>query len=234
MQNKRKEIQTARMWRYFLDAAAEIIEEKGFQKLTIREIADRAGFTSSTVYNYFQDLSHLKFFAVMRYTNDYVKELPAYMEKGSNTVETWLYSWECFCKHSFAKPEIYSLLFIENLGSIPEELLQHYYKIFAHDLVDLPESIRSIIVEHHISTRGNLFIQQAVEEGFLEENDVEFLADTTMHIWTGVLTNTLNLRKKVTKQEATELTMRYIHRVVMQTIAPDRRNEVYYSHSVNA
>src|SRR5699024_10473074 len=66
MEKKRKEIQTARMWRYFLDAASELIKTKSLHEITIREIADKAGFTSSTVYNYFKDLSHLKFFAVMR------------------------------------------------------------------------------------------------------------------------------------------------------------------------
>ncbi len=61
MANERKKIQTARMWRYFLDAASELMEEKGLNNIKIREIADRAGYTSSTAYNYFRDLSHLKF-----------------------------------------------------------------------------------------------------------------------------------------------------------------------------
>src|SRR5699024_90287 len=81
-EKKRKEIQTARMWRYFLDAASELIKTKSLHEITIREIADKAGFTSSTVYNYFKDLSHLKFFAVMRFTKTYVQDLPSYMEKG--------------------------------------------------------------------------------------------------------------------------------------------------------
>src|SRR5699024_12204096 len=96
MNKRRKEVKTVRMWRYLLDAASDLIEEKGLDHITIREIADRAGYTSSTVYNYFRDLSHLKFFAVMRYTNSYFKELPTYMEKGHNTIEKWLYAWECF------------------------------------------------------------------------------------------------------------------------------------------
>lgn len=64
------------MWEYFIDATAKIIKEEGIEHVTIRKIADLAGFTSSTIYNYFEELSHLTFFASMRFIQDYSKELP--------------------------------------------------------------------------------------------------------------------------------------------------------------
>ncbi|HWO77724.1 MAG TPA: TetR/AcrR family transcriptional regulator, partial [Bacillus sp. (in: firmicutes)] len=45
---KRKEIQMNRMWKYFVDATAQIIEEEGVENVTARKIADIAGYTSST------------------------------------------------------------------------------------------------------------------------------------------------------------------------------------------
>lgn len=42
------------MWKYFVDATAEIIEEEGVENVTIRKVADRAGYNSATIYNYFQ------------------------------------------------------------------------------------------------------------------------------------------------------------------------------------
>lgn len=228
MSKRRKEIQTARMWRYFLEAASELIEEKGLHHITIREIADRAGYTSSTVYNYFRDLSHLKFFAVMRYTNSYFKELPDYMAKGTNTVEKWLYAWECFCKHSFELPEIYSLLYIESLGSIPEELMQNYYQVYANEMINLSENVQSIIAHHNISTRSALYIQQAKEEGFMTEENIEYIAGATMLIWTGMLTNMLNLRKEYSKEEAAQRTMRYVYKCIMHTVVPEKRDQVKY------
>ncbi|MFD1416031.1 TetR/AcrR family transcriptional regulator [Oceanobacillus jeddahense] len=230
MNSTRKEIQTARMWRYFLDAASDLIEEKGLHQITVRQIADRAGYTSSTVYNYFRDLSHLKFFAVMRYTNSYFKDLPLYMDKGINTIDKWLYAWECFCRHSFQHPEIYSLLYIENLGNIPEELVKNYYQVYANELIDLSDSVQSIISQHDIATRSSLYIQNAKEEGFLEENDIEYIADTTMLIWTGMLTNVLNLRREISNEEAAKQTMHYIQRSILQTVLPEKRNELTYQY----
>lgn len=228
MTKTRKEIQQERMFKYFIDATVKHIEEKGLQNITVREIADKAGYTSSTVYNYFDDLSHLKFFAVMRYTRSYIQELPLYMERGENTIDKWLYAWECFCKHSFKIPEIYSLLFVENLGKVPYEIMDQYYRIFSSDLIDLSKDIRSIITQHSISKRSAMYIQEAIAEEFLAEEEIAYISDTTMLIWTGMLTDMLNLRRDITSEEATEKTMNYIYKTIMMTIEPSKRSEITY------
>ncbi len=153
------------------------------------------------------------------------------MDKGNNTIEKWLYAWECFCKHSFELPEVYSLLYIENLGSIPEELMKNYYQVYANEMINLSENVQSIISQHNISTRSSLYIQQAKEEGFMNEEDIEYIAGTTMLIWTGMLTNMLNLRKEYSKEEAAKRTMRYIYISIMHTVRPEKREQVKYNTS---
>ncbi|ENH95830.1 TetR family transcriptional regulator [Gracilibacillus halophilus YIM-C55.5] len=230
MATSRKEIQRARMWRYFLDAATDVIQEEGIDHFTIRKIADKAGFTSSTAYNYFKDLSHLKFFAAMRFMSDYLEELPTYLEKGSNTVEKWLYSWECFCKHSFEQPKIYSVIFMDNLGSIPEELLDHYYQIYENDLIGLPDGVKEIIMEQSFAKRSALFIQSAVDEGFIKEEDIDHISDMTLLIWKGMMNTFMNNRRKYTKEEATKTTMHYVYRSVMHVINSDKCHEINVSY----
>lgn len=70
-----KEIQMQRMWQYFVDATVEIIEQKGIENVTIREIATKAGYNSATIYNYFREVSHLIFFAALKYLNKYIEGL---------------------------------------------------------------------------------------------------------------------------------------------------------------
>lgn len=229
MQANRKEIQRERMWRYFLDAATDIIETEGIENVTIRKIADKAGYTSSTAYNYFKDLSHLKFFAAMRFTKGYIEELPLYMEKGTNTVEKWLYSWECFCKHSFEQPEIYAGIFINNLGVVPEELLESYYKVYKEELLGLPEQIKSIIMEQSFSKRSVLYIQDAVKEGFINQNDIEFIADSTLLIWKGMMTTVMNQRRSYSVGEANKRAMYYVYESVMKVVRPEKRKEINFT-----
>jgi AcrR family transcriptional regulator len=228
MRAGRKEIQKERMWRYFIDATVEIIDQEGIENVTIRKVADKAGFTSSTVYNYFQELSHLIFFAAMRFTRDYIKDLPKYMDQGTNTIEKWLYGWVCFCKHSFEKPHIYSVIFINNLGLVPEDLLDHYYKTYRNDLIGLPEQIQSIILEHTLSKRSTLFVQQAVNEGLIKQKDVEFISETTHLIWMGMMTTVLNNRRTYSIDEANRQTMYYVYESVMKVVPPEKRHEISF------
>lgn len=45
--------QRVRMIKYFIDATIEIIEKEGYEGVTIRKVADIAGYNSATIYNYF-------------------------------------------------------------------------------------------------------------------------------------------------------------------------------------
>lgn len=227
MSTTRKDIQRARMWRYFIEAAVDVIENEGIRNVTIRKIAGHAGFTSSTAYNYFRDLSHLKFFASMRFTADYIEVLPAYMNKGTNTIEKWLYAWKCFCIHSFEQPEIYSVIFMEDLGSTPEEFLDEYYRIYKEDLIGLPEAIKPLVMEHSFAKRSATYIQSAVDEGMLAQKDVNFAADITLMIWKGMINTVLNKRRDFSKEEASEKTLLYVYESVIHLIPPEKQSEIH-------
>lgn len=214
----RKEIQLTRMWEYFVDATAKIIEEQGIENVTIRKIADLAGFTSSTIYNYFEELSHLVFFASMRFTQEYSKELSDYMAKGQNSIEKWLLSWECFCKHSFNNPQVYHAVFIADLGTKPEELLKHYFEVFQNDLTGLSEEIKPLILEHNLSKRSRTVLEKAVQEGYIDNEDIEEISDMTILIWKGMLTTMLNNRRDYNPDEAVEKTMKYIRKTTLSTL----------------
>jgi AcrR family transcriptional regulator len=215
---KRKEIQMNRMWKYFVDATAQIIEEEGVENVTIRKIADIAGYTNSTIYNYFEELSHLIFFASMRFLNQYIKELSFYMTTGKNSIEKYLLSWECFCNHSFNNPQIYNAIFNANLGSKPEELLKHYFEVFQNDLTGLSEEVKPLIFEHNISKRSKAVLQKAVEEGYLDCEESEEINNMTILIWRGMLTTVLNNRRDYKPEEAASETMRYVRKITMNAL----------------
>ncbi|SFQ15599.1 TetR/AcrR family transcriptional regulator [Salibacterium halotolerans] len=217
---KRKEIQRRRMWHYFIDATAALIEEEGMEQVTIRKVAERAGFTSATAYNYFDELSHLIFFASIKFMQGYVQELPSYMQQGNNTVETWLHAWRCFAKHSFRNPHTYAAVFIDNLGAVPGEMLQEYYSQFSSELIGIPEEIAPFIIEHNLEKRSSIYLQGAVEEHLLSSENVDMISDVTLMIWRGMMTTLLNNRRHVTPDEAEERTMNYVIHVTLQAMEP--------------
>ncbi|WP_400162454.1 TetR family transcriptional regulator [Brevibacillus sp. TJ4] len=213
----RREIQVKRMLQYFVDATVELIEEEGLAHVSARKIGDRAGYTSSTIYNYFEELSHLIYFASMRLVKDYLQELPLYLAKGDTYVEKYVLSWECFCKHSFAKPDIYHALFIADLGKKPQEMLEHYFSIYSSDLIGFPEEIKPLLYDPDLTSRSKALLELAKKERSLSDERIEEVNEMAVLIWEGMMTTVLNKRRDPDPDAAAEKTMKYI-RTVMNTL----------------
>lgn len=204
-----------RMWQYFVDATVEIIDKKGIENVTIREIADRAGYNSATIYNYFQEISHLVFFASLKNLDPFIEELPVYMDKGKSPLDRYLLSWECFCKHSFESPDVYYAIFLADLGERPEELLTNYYSVYQDDIFkDFTEDIQTLITEYNLSTRSKNELRKLVKDGFLTKETIDIINDRTVLIWQGMLITIINNRRHLSVEEATNKTMQHIADIV--------------------
>ena len=44
---------------YFIEATQELILKEGLENLSIKKIAEKAGYNSATIYNYFENLEVL-------------------------------------------------------------------------------------------------------------------------------------------------------------------------------
>lgn len=75
------------MRKYFVEAAIEIIEEEGTKAVTIRKVADQAGYNGATICNYFSEFSRLLFFASMRLMKEYTEEVTRRMNEKETAVE---------------------------------------------------------------------------------------------------------------------------------------------------
>lgn len=209
-----KKIQMSRMWKYFVDATAEIIEEEGVEQVTIRKVADRAGYNSATIYNYFSEVSHLIFFASMKFLKTYTDDVTVYMEAGKNPLEKYILSWECFCKHSYKQPQIFHAVFIMDLGDYPEKLIQDYYEIYPADLINIPDELKPILFERNMTKRGRSILEIASKDGFIKEESIDAINEMTILIWQGMLTNVLNNRRNYEFEEASRITMKYITKII--------------------
>ena len=54
-----KDIQEQRVREYFVQAANEILRGEGISNLSVRNVAEKAGYSYATLYNYFKDLNEL-------------------------------------------------------------------------------------------------------------------------------------------------------------------------------
>ncbi|WP_342510414.1 TetR/AcrR family transcriptional regulator [Sporosarcina sp. FSL K6-1522] len=210
-----RKIQMARMWKYFIEATVEIIEEEGIEQVTIRKVAARAGYNSATIYNYFSEVSHLIFFASMKLLKTYTDDVPLTIQKGNSPLEKYTLAWECFCKHSFKQPSIFHAVFIMDLGDQPEKLIEHYYDMYPADLIHIPDELKPVLFERSISKRGQSLLQTAVEEQQIDDEQADHINEMTNLLWQGMLTNILNNRLNYDLQTAEQKTMQYIQKIIL-------------------
>ncbi len=109
--------QKRRMMSYFIEATHQIIDKDGIEGVNIREVADLAGYNSSTLYNYFNDIDDLLFFTSLGYLKDYIQSLNNYVKNAKNALEIFIGIWRCFCYHSFAQPRIFHAIFFEKYSN---------------------------------------------------------------------------------------------------------------------
>lgn len=57
-------------------------------------------------------------------------------------------------------------------------------------------------------------LEIALKEGYLTEGNVDAINEITLLIWQGMFTNLLNNRKSYDAQQATEIVMSYITKIV--------------------
>lgn len=213
---KKKTIQLSRMWEYFVEATVQIIQEEGIGNVTIRKIADIAGYNSATIYNYFSEISHLVFFASLKFLKQYTDEVAnVYKSKNLHSQEKYLRAWELFCQHSFQNPQVFHAIFIADLGSHPEDLLKHYYSVYPSEIIDIPEELKPVILEQNISKRGRAVLELLVKEGYMKEENIDYINELTILVWQGMFTTFLNNRLSYSPEEATHRTMLYIREIML-------------------
>lgn len=226
MTTDRKALQRKRMWQYFIDAAVDIIEQDGLEAVTIRRVADLAGYTSSTAYNYFDDLSHVKFFASLKFTKVYIDDIPNYINPKEPTIKQWLALWRCFLKHSFHSPYIFHMVFVDDLGHTAENMFNKYYAMYPEELIAVPEELQGLLKEHSFSKRSATFLASAVQEGYIEANDVKALAEVTHMIWIGSLVHYINHRRSWSEDEANHYVYEQVRNVIKRYVKEDKRHEL--------
>lgn len=201
-------IKQQRIIKYFIEAANEIIKKDGLNAVTIRKTADLAGYTSATLYNYFDNLQHLVFLATMTYLEQYNAALPKYLEGSENSIERYMLVCKCFAEHSFTDPEIYELLYFTHSDEKLEEYTQQYYDLFPEKIVnDWPAPLNKIYVLNSIYSRSYMMLDDCVQDGFITKDNAKDFNDVNLRIYKTILHDVQS--GQLSKNEAIDMTMKY-------------------------
>src|SRR5579859_2433857 len=115
---KNKEIQEQRMRGYFLQATRDLLKAEGLKSVSVRSIADRAGYSYTTMYSYFKDVNDLIFLCVHDFYEEcrqHVKEHTKKQEKGLKRLKAAV---KAYADYFIQYPGIFDLFFLEKMGSL--------------------------------------------------------------------------------------------------------------------
>lgn len=151
---------------YFIEATEKLIREDGIEGLSIRKIANEAGYNSATIYNYFNDLEQLALFGSICHLREYVALLEQELRPEMRAIDQYRAIYRCFNHCAFRSPEIYHNMFFGKysykLGSV---LHLYYHELFPQELEHFSERMKDMLVGGSMQERDRISIDNMVQEG---------------------------------------------------------------------
>ena len=181
---------------YFIIEAINIIEKQGIGNLTARAVADAAGFTPSSIYNYFDSLDHLENLASIHFTENYSHELANSVKKTELGIEIYIIMWEIFLKYAFNNINIFYNVFYSSIAqSDGYNLFKEYYQIFPDNYPSFGGFILGMMNIDKTQNRGKFVLDKCVSEGSIQNDMLTYINDIhigyTKFIITDIVKNNL-------------------------------------------
>lgn len=117
----------------FVEATQALIDTDGLEKISIRKIAEKAGFHNSTIYLYFKDVNQLILLASLKHFNEYSNKLSEYSTMIASPKDKFIAIWQAFGETVFYKPHIFRNFFFGKYSSNLTPIITQYYRLFPEE-----------------------------------------------------------------------------------------------------
>lgn len=203
---KNKEIQRQRMYYYFIDACKDLIDELGIENLTIRNISDKAGYNSATLYNYFENLDQLIALTLLDSVKPYFYSINVLYRKEISATYLFFVTWREYAKFSFEKPQTFKKVFESDQSNDILKYIDSYFEFFPSEHYD---EVRQFVFGKNIQIRDEEMVQLLIKENVLKENSGNYVSDFAYVLHLGMCERIIN--GYYDKEEQTlELFLKYL------------------------
>lgn len=148
----KEELKTQNMLR-FIEATGALIDREGIDKISVRKIAEQAGFHNSTIYLYFTDLEQLILLSSVKYFDEYSKALAIYSAKNISTVDTFFDIWEAFGRTVFNRPKIFYNFFFGKYSNNLTPIFKQYYELYSTEKNKYSQTIEAMFYGQNLKER---------------------------------------------------------------------------------
>ncbi len=130
------QIKEDRMKSYFIESAKQIIKSDGLKALSVRTVAEKAGYSFATLYNYFDNLRDLIFYCVQ----DLLNEATQFIISEKHSVKHGFKKIEslsvAYCKYFIQYPDIFNLIYLEQMPDVSTEKTANSISVFFNSIFE--------------------------------------------------------------------------------------------------
>jgi AcrR family transcriptional regulator len=151
---KNKQIQEERMKGYFIQAAKEILKSEGIKAISVRKIAERAGYSYATLYNYFRDVNDLIFECVIDFQaecSEFVIQKVDCHSLGYGAIKA---KATAYVQYFLEYPGVFDLFYLTTSGDLGYR--QNTLDIIAHSFSLICKPDWDYVIKTNISSEANV------------------------------------------------------------------------------
>jgi AcrR family transcriptional regulator len=176
---ERKEREKEEMRRKILDAARHLFVEVGYEKTSVRGIAEIIEYSPATIYLYYKDKNELLFALHEEAFMKMIAELGQVVSI-KDPLERLIDMGRHYIKYALENPEMYDLMFIM---AAPMETLD-----FSHEIWEDGQKSFCML---------KMVVEECMKEGYFPEQDLETMSLTIWAYMHGLVTIYLKNRLKM-------------------------------------
>lgn len=163
-----KQTKKERTQKEIIEAAKEIIHDKGHGAVTVRYLAEVTGYSHTNLYYYFRDLNALLWTLRLDMIEDMITELTSIPLKKDDAVEEIIDAFSCYTDYFFKNPNVFRFFyfypFVQPEGDDSyQDLEQRFHGIWQESFIRL------------------------IREGVIQIEDIQTVAKTIIYALQGMI-----------------------------------------------
>lgn len=205
------ELKKKRILIFFIEAAQEIMTKEGIEAITLRKVADLAGYNGATLYNYFKDLDHLILFASLKYLKLYNLEVVKQIKDCGTEREKFLTMWQTFCKISFRYPQPFNQIFFNKHSESLDTICKQYYELFPEDIGTTDKNLKEILSGTRLGIRNKVSLKYLAAEENKSFPKADLINDMMIALYHDLLLKRISENDSYTEDICERKMMEYVN-----------------------
>lgn len=207
----------------FVNATKKIIETEGMDSVSIRRVSSAAGYSSATLYLYFEDIHELVTMSLISSLDSYVSDIIRSTPENESSKDEYLRTWRVFCTHALTIPSVFLNLFFGPQSDKMDVIAKKYYELFPDELEHASGRMLEMFASGSLSSRNHVILDSFAAELGLSEEETSLANDLTIAYFHSFLLNACTSDHNLSPTEVEELVKRFIKGALFILRTPDEQ-----------